>query len=79
MASHCVIEEVVDTPDLAAYDKQLGDLLVKGCDGDTKLFLTAVFGFLKRKTNFSAKGSEDPSKRIIESWKQVRDPCIAHG
>ena len=36
MASHCVIEEVVDTPDLAAYDKQLGDLLVKGCDGDTK-------------------------------------------
>ena len=66
----CVIEEIQDSPDLSIYDKGLGDLLAKGCDGDTKKFLGAVFGFMNRKTNFSKGG--DPSKRILEAWKEVK-------
>ena len=76
----CVIEEIHDEPDLTAYDKGLGDLLLKGCDGDTKKFIGAVFSFLKRKTNFS-KSESDPSKRILEAWNQVglSPPLSSHG
>lgn len=69
--SHCVIEEIADAPDLKIYDKSLGDLLVKGCDGDTKAFLTAVFDFLARKSNFAKAGSADPKKTVLDAWAKV--------
>ena len=70
--SHCVIEEIQDAPDLKVYDKSLGDLLVKGCDGDTKAFLAGVFDFLTRTSNFAKPGSADPEKTILDAWAKVR-------
>ena len=71
MPPSCVIEEISDAPDLTTYDKPLGDLLVKGCDGDTKAFLVAVFSFLNRKSNFAKAGSADPKKIILDAWGKV--------
>jgi hypothetical protein len=65
----CVIEEIEDAFNPQSHDASLGDLLL-AAKGDTSAYLTAVLGFLKRKTNF-AKG-EDPAKRVAEAWKRVR-------
>lgn len=74
---HCTIEEIEDEFDPTAFDKALGDVLVK-CEGDTKKFLSCIFGFLKRKTNFM-KGP-DPSKRVLEAFKEIAgDPVLKSG
>lgn len=65
----CTIEELDDF-DPSAFDKELSDVLLKGCKGDTKQFLTTVLGFLQRKTNFF-KG-DDPKKRVLEAYREVR-------
>lgn len=63
----CTIEEVTFDP--ADWDKPLGDLLIQ-VEGDTQRFLSTVFGFLKRRTNFF-KG-EDPQKRVLDALHEVR-------
>eukprot|EP00955_Chlamydomonas_euryale_P063213 358595-Chlamydomonas_euryale.AAC.3 len=70
-APHCIIEEIQDEApvDLTRHDKALSALLLDA-KGDTKVFLAAIFGYLKRKTNFGQ--GEDPAKRVAEAWKEVR-------
>ncbi len=56
--------------DQAAGDKLLGDMLIKH-EGDAQRFLTTVFSFLKRKSNFF-NGEADAKKRVLDAFKQAR-------
>lgn len=68
----CVVEELpFDPTDL---DKALGDLLI-GHEGSTQQFLTSVFSFLKRKTNFFKE--PEPKRRVLEAFRQVAGEAAA--
>lgn len=67
--SHCVIEDVTGKFDPADYHAALGDVLVKGHDGDVQKFLVTVFDFLNHKTNFVKQG--DAKRRVLDAYKQV--------
>jgi hypothetical protein len=70
----CVIEEVPFDP--TDYDKALGELLL-GHEGDTGAFLTSVFSFLKRKTNFFKEG--EPRRRILDALRATGGEAAAAG
>lgn len=74
----CTIEEVPFDP--TDYDKALADLLL-GHEGNTAAFLTSVFSFLKRKTNFFKEGQEEaPRKRVLDALRAVGgDAAVAGG
>mmetsp|Transcript_18638 Transcript_18638/g.33853 ORF Transcript_18638/g.33853 Transcript_18638/m.33853 type:complete len:317 (-) Transcript_18638:455-1405(-) len=64
----CVIEDITNEFDPTAYEKALGDLLVKH-ESDTSKFLQSVFSFLNAKTNFFKQ--VDPKKKILDALKEA--------
>ena len=66
--AHCVIEDVTDDWDPEAWDKPLGDMLIK-CHANPQKFLETVLGFLKRKSNFFKE--PEPKKRVLDAFKEV--------
>lgn len=64
----CVITDVTGEFDAAAFDKPLGDMLVK-CESNAGLFLQTVFGFLQRRSNFFKEGQ--PKQRVLEAYRAV--------
>lgn len=63
----CVIEELPNF-DPTAFDKVLGDLLIKH-EANPQQMICTVLGFLKRKTNFFKE--LDPKKRVLEAYREV--------
>lgn len=64
--SSCVVEELPFDP--TDFDKALGDLLI-GHEGHTQEFLSSIFSFLKRKTNFFKE--PEPKKRVLDALRRV--------
>ena len=65
----CIIEELTDDHvNEEQFDGDLGRLLSKQ-EGDVSKFLSSVFGFLKRRTNFFKEG--EPQKRVLDAYKQA--------
>ena len=65
-----MIEEVPEEVDPTSFDKALGDILIKGHEGNAAKFLKTVFGFLSRKTNF-LKDPAEAKKRLLDAFKEV--------
>ncbi|MEW5300315.1 MAG: hypothetical protein WDW36_003253 [Sanguina aurantia] len=70
----CVIEELPNF-DPTAFDKVLGDLLIKH-EANPQQMICTVLGFLKRKTNFFKE--LDPKKRVLEAYREVTGEAEAN-
>lgn len=67
--AHCVIEDVTDQPDPTQWDKVLGEMLIKGCEGNAQQFLVLALSFLKRKSNYFKE--PEPKRRLLDAYKEV--------
>jgi hypothetical protein len=72
----CVIEEIPEPAAPEAADRALGDLLINQCDGDTQRFLTTVFGFLGRKTNWLQGNAR---QKVLDAFRQATGEPPAPG